>query len=144
MKLGGLLSKQLRAIEGVRSAPVTEGSEHAYWSYPIGIEQWTAQAFADALTAEGVPAGAGYIGNPIFVCAECCAGKTTYGDSHFPFDGPFSDRTIEYDTALCPKAQRALDHMVTVPIHENFSEEDVGDMASAVAKVARLLAGESS
>ena len=143
MELGSLLSELIKRIDGIRSAPVTEGSEHSYWLYPIHVEKWHAQQFAAALTAEGVPAGAGYIGRPIFACAECCAAKVTYGDSHFPFDSAYNDRKIAYDENLCPRAQRALDHFVNVAVNENFSDEDVRDIARAIGKVARLLEGSS-
>ena len=139
MQLGNLFTELIKDVEGVGPAPVTAGSEHAYWTYPIWVEKWRAEDFADALTAEGVPASAGYIGKPIFVCAECCASKVTYGDSHFPFDSPYNDRKIEYDERLCPRAQDALDHFVNTRIHEDFSEQDVRDVAKAVAKVARLI-----
>lgn len=139
MKLGRLLTGALQDIPGLEPAPETEGSEHSYWSYPVRVLDWQAATFAQALSAEGVPAGAGYIGNPIFVCAECCASKVTYGDSHFPFGSPYTDTDIEYDAGLCPRAQQALDHMVNLGLHEGYTESDIQDMADAVAKVARLL-----
>ena len=139
MSLGRQLTAALQDVPGLLPAPVTDGSEHSYWSYPIRVVDWQAATFARALSAEGVPAGAAYIGNPIFVCAECCASKITYGDSQFPFGSPYTDRDIEYDASLCPTAQDALDHMVTVGLHEGYSESDVRDMAEAIAKVARLL-----
>ena len=139
MKLGNLLTELISDIDGLRGAPVTEGSEHSYWSYPIWLEKWTPDEFAKALVAEGIGASAGYIGRPIYSCAECCASKETYGDSHFPFDSPYSDRKIEYDENLCPETERALAHMINVGLHENYSEDDIRDTAEAVRKVATLL-----
>ena len=139
MQLGHRLTELLSDIDGIRPAPVTEGSEHSYWNYPVWVEKWDPREFAGALSAEGVGAGAGYIGKPIYICAECCASKVTYGDSHFPFDSPYTDRKIEYDENLCPQTQRALDHMINMGLNENYSEDDVRDMAAAVHKVATLL-----
>ena len=139
IELGGLLTELLGDVDGIRPAPVTEGSEHAYWGYPIWVENWDPTAFAQALSTEGVGASAGYIGKAIYVCAECCAAKVTYGDSHFPFDSPYTDRQITYDESLCPETQRALDHMVNVGVNENYAEDDVRDIATAVRKVASLL-----
>ena len=139
MQLGNLLTELLDGVDGIRPAPITEGSEHSYWLYPLRVETWEAGEFAAALSAEGVGAGAGYIGRPIYACAGCCASKETYGDSHFPFDSPYTDRRIEYDESLCPETERALAHMVTIGLNENYSEEDIGDVAAAVRKVASLL-----
>jgi len=139
IRLGALLSERLSATDGIRPAPVTEGSEHSCWLYPIWVERWEPVPFAEALSAEGVPAGHGYIGKPIFLCAGCCHAKDTYGDSHFPFDSPYNDRQIEYDESLCPETQRALDHTVTTPINENYTGQDIEDVAAAVEKVATLL-----
>ena len=139
MELGTRLTSQLNGVEGLRPAPITEGSEHAYWGYPIWVEKWDPNAFAEAMTAEGVRASVGYIGKPIYVCAECCASKVTYGDSQFPFNSPYSDLQIEYDENLCPQTQIALDHMVNVVLNENYAESDIDDMATAVTKVAAQL-----
>ena len=139
MVLGKRLTEKISGIDGLKPAPVTEGSEHSHWGYPIRVDGWDASVFAEALTAEGVRAGVGYIGKPIYVCAECCAAKDTYGDSHFPFDSPYSDRQIQYDEHLCPKTQEALDHMVNVVLNECYADSDIDDMGTAVCKVAALL-----
>jgi len=139
MALGARLTQAIAGVKGLLPAPVTEGSEHSYWGYALGVDDWAATEFAAALSAEGVPAGAGYIGKPIFMCAECCATKETYGDSHFPFDSPYSDRRIEYDEKLCPRTVEALNHMVRLSLHEDFTEADIDDTAAAILKVARLL-----
>jgi len=139
MELGGLLSDLLGEIGGVRPAPVTPGSEHSYWLYPLGLDEFDSKAFAEALCAEGVPSMAGYIGRPIFMCAEACVAKKTYGASGFPFESPYTERKIEYTEQMCPNVYRVLRRMTTVGLHENYKEADVRDIARAVEKVARLL-----
>ena len=49
---------------------MTPGGRHTYWFYPLSVDAWEAVEFAKALTAEGVGAGAGYIGQPIYLCME--------------------------------------------------------------------------
>jgi dTDP-4-amino-4,6-dideoxygalactose transaminase len=140
--LGDLLTQQIAGLAGVEGAPVTPGGEHTYWLYPLRVTRWTPQRFAEALTAEGVPAGAGYIGKPIFLCAEALAQKRTFGDSQFPFSALPPDRQVDYSEAACPRAQDALDHMVTLSLNENYTEADIADMANAIEKVASLLTSD--
>ena len=139
MELGNYLSELVRDIPGVTPAPVTPGSEHSYWLYPLRIDGWPVARFAEALTQEGVSAGAGYIGEPIFLCMEALAAKKTFGNSTYPFDGSHGGRQIEYTRGMCPRTEEALQHMVTLSLNENYTREDIADMAGAVRKVAELL-----
>lgn len=137
--LGDMLSRLIGGVGGITPAPVTPGGEHTYWSYPLRVDSVPAPDFARALTAEGVPAGAGYIQKPIYMCAEALANKVTFGSSHVPFIPAFTDRQIEYGPGLCPRTEEALEHMVTLSLNENYRDEDIHDMARAVRKVARGL-----
>jgi hypothetical protein len=139
MALGQRLNDLIADVKGVSPAPVTPGSEHSYWGYALGIHDWDAKTFSDALTAEGVVASPGYIGRPIFMCAECCAAKKTYGDSRFPYDSPYTDRKIEYTEDMCPNVSRSLAHMTRLYFHEDYEFPDIEDMARGIEKVARLL-----
>ncbi|OGG45929.1 MAG: hypothetical protein A3F84_17000 [Candidatus Handelsmanbacteria bacterium RIFCSPLOWO2_12_FULL_64_10] len=138
-ELGDLLSASIQGSPGVEPPPVTPGGKHTYWSYPLRITEGTADAFAQALRAEGVSAGAHYIGEPIFMCMEALAEKVTFGDSHHPLDGCHGGRQIEYGRGLCPRTEEALRRMVTLGIHEHMSREDILDMAGAIRKVAEGL-----
>lgn len=137
--LGRKLTELLDGVEGVLPAVITEGSEHSGWGYPIWVEDWELNKFAEALAAEGVPGWAGYIGKPIFVCCAACKVKKTYGDSGFPFESPYTEREIEYAEDLCPKACEALKHMLKLYFDESYGEEDIEDIARGIRKVARLL-----
>jgi len=137
--LGDRLTALLRDVDGVHPAPVTEGGMHTYWLYPLRVTKTTAEDFAKALTAEGVPAGAGYIGKPIYLCTEALTAKKTYGTSHCPFDCPHTDRQIEYTEGMCPVTEEALKRMVTFSFNENYTEEDIADIAEAIRKVAEGL-----
>ena len=74
------------------------------------------------------------------MCAECCASKKTYGDSGFPFDSPYASRKLSYDAAMCPRTVEALKSLVVLPINENYSEDDLRDIAVAVARAAKATA----
>lgn len=144
MALGTHLTGLISGIPGVGPAPVTPGSEHSYWTYPLRIEAWPVAAFAEALTREGVAAGAGYIGEPIFLCMEALAAKKTFGRSGHPLDGCHGGRKIEYTRGMCPRTEEALRHMVNIWFNENYSTKDIEDVAGAIRKVAELLPRSAS
>ena len=141
MAAGNRLTELLADVEGVRPAATTPGSEHSFWTYPLRTGKMDGVVFGEALREEGVSNMPGYIGKPIYMCSEALTIKKTYGDSHFPFDSPYTDRKIDYGEGMCPRTDEGLRHMVTVGLNENFSEEDLQDVAGAIGKVARGLAG---
>ena len=138
-ELGGLLTASIQGAPGIEPAPVTDGGKHSYWLYPLRVTQGTADEFAEALGAEGVPASAHYIGLPIFLCMEALANKVTFGQSGHPLDGCHGGRTIDYTEGMCPRTEEALDHLVALGIHENMTREDIRDIAGAVRKVSEGL-----
>jgi dTDP-4-amino-4,6-dideoxygalactose transaminase len=139
MALGDYLNRLLADVKNVKTPPRSPDVEHSYWLYPLRLLEHNAERFAEALQAEGIPAGAGYIGKPIYLCASSLRDKKTLGRSHWPFDVPGS-RQIEYTEGMCPRTEEFLNHMLTLPLHEHMSERDMDDYAEAIGKVARLLA----
>ncbi len=135
-KLGDHLSELIGDIEGIKPAPKTPGGEHSYWLYPLRVEKWSAADFAKALSAEGIGAGAGYIGKPIFLCAESLYSKKVYGSSGCPFDCKYTTGVYDYNEDTCPHTVEVLNHMVTFGLNENYSESDIDDIAKAIRKVA--------
>jgi len=139
-ELGSLLTRRIAGVKGIRPAPLTPGGKHSYWLYALGMESFDALEFAKALSAEGVPAGAGYIGDPIYLCLAPLMDRRTFGRSAWPLEGAGGHAPVEYRRGLCPRTEEALRRMVTLGIHEGYSEADVEDMAAAIAKVASGLA----
>jgi dTDP-4-amino-4,6-dideoxygalactose transaminase len=140
-ELGDRLTAAIRSAPGLRPQRVLPGAEHSYWQYGLTVNAaapFTPAAFAEALRAEGVPCGAGYIGKPIFECAQCCWQRTTFGTSGLPYTLP-GVRDIRYDESTCPGAREALNRMVVWGVHEAMLPEDIDDMAAAVLKVAHGL-----
>ncbi|NCO34697.1 MAG: hypothetical protein AUJ92_11435 [Armatimonadetes bacterium CG2_30_59_28] len=138
-RLGSLLTCSLQGVPGIEPAPVTEGGKHSYWAYPLRILDWPARCFAESLSAEGIPANPGYIGEPIFLCMEALASRTTFGNSHHPLDGCHGGRVPEYSKGMCPQTEEELSRLVVIGISESMSEEDIRDMAGAIRKVAARL-----
>jgi dTDP-4-amino-4,6-dideoxygalactose transaminase len=135
---GDLLTSLLADAPGVHPQKVIEGGRHTYWQYGLRVDDEVATAadFAAALRAEGIPAGAGYIGKPIFLCQEALRTQRIYGDSRFPFDHPNARPGIEYREGLCPVTEDVLNHLVTTSVTEFMTEEDIHDIGRAIRKVA--------
>ncbi|MFP4056537.1 MAG: DegT/DnrJ/EryC1/StrS family aminotransferase [Candidatus Brocadiia bacterium] len=139
-ELGERLSERVRGAPGVVPAPVTEGAWATYWHYGLRVVGGDAGRFAAALGAEGVHASRGYIGKPIYACMAPLTGGPTFGSSRHPLDGCHGARRLDYGEETCPRAQRVLDQMVVLGLHEHLGDGDVEDMAAGVRKVAEGLA----
>jgi hypothetical protein len=92
--------------------------------------------FVKALQAEGIPAAWGYTITPIYTCADALADKKTFGKTSYPFDSPYYGGSIEYKPGLCPVAERELLETGTLRFYENWSDNDIRDVARAFRKVA--------
>ncbi|MBM4084570.1 MAG: DegT/DnrJ/EryC1/StrS family aminotransferase [Planctomycetes bacterium] len=140
-KLGDLLTSLLKDAPGVHPQKVLPGAKHSYWSYGMTVDErlGSPDEFAQAVRAEGVSAGAHYIGLPIFLCAEALSQKKTYGASECPFSCPHARPGIEYTPGQCPVCERVLNRMITTGISEFWSEDDIRDMGKAFVKVAKAL-----
>jgi len=91
---------------------------------------------ARAVRAEGIGCSYQYIGKPIFLY-EALRQKRIYGNSTFPFSLQDPAHAVRYEPGECPNCEAALNEMLTVPLHEDFTEQEVRDIAAAFEKVLR-------
>jgi dTDP-4-amino-4,6-dideoxygalactose transaminase len=139
-RAGHLLESLLADLTGL-SLPTLPGgseSESVYWLFPIDVDTEllgvSVAEFAAAVQAEGIPASPGYV-VPMYLTPALSEGKT-YGDSHFPFDSPYTTRSYkDFVPGLCPVAESMATRMLTLPINEKFTDDDVRDIADGFAKV---------
>lgn len=123
------------AIGGLRGLRIEASPGAAFWLYPIVADPdvLSGRRFAELLVAEGIPAAAGYLQRPIYrtpVFAE----HRTYGASGFPI----AER--DYPTGLCPNAEQLIENtLVVLQWNENYTDDDVDDIAAAILKVHRHL-----
>jgi dTDP-4-amino-4,6-dideoxygalactose transaminase len=144
-----LLESLLEGLPGL-SVPVLPGgeeSESVYWLFPLNVDTERigvpVSELAAAIQAEGIPASAGYV-TPMYLTPALAEGKT-YGDSHFPFDSPYTTRSYKaHVPGLCPVAESMATRMMTLPINENFTDDDVRDIATGIAKVVRALTAKTT
>ncbi|MGD9519242.1 MAG: DegT/DnrJ/EryC1/StrS family aminotransferase, partial [Armatimonadota bacterium] len=142
-ELGDLLVHILGTVPGVYPPRRFEDREHSYWSFPLRVDSEvlgvTPARFAELLQAEGIPAGGNWIGKPLYLF-ESLAEQITYGSSHCPFTCFKRDGApVEYREGLCPRAELALKQLVTIPLHEGWTEAEVRDTAAAIHKVVEAL-----
>ena len=139
---GSRLTELLAGTPGLAPQRPTPGGEISYWLYGLAVAAdapYTAQQFAEAAQAEGLPCGAGYIGKPIFLCAEACAAHRTFGTSQLPFTLP-GVAPVEYTEETCPRTGELLPRLLTLPMSEFYTDQDIESTARALRKVAEGLA----
>jgi perosamine synthetase len=133
------LAKAMEDLETVSFMKVPEKAESSYWfchfrldlkALRVGVDR-----FAEALRKEGIPAGARYIGSPIYEW-PFLANRATFGRSQHPWTCSFYGKEIHYEGS-CPKAKEALDRIITLTIHEGCTESEVDDTIHAFEKVER-------
>lgn len=135
-KFGNMLTELIKDVPGIIPCPVTPGGEHSYWLYAFKIINYDAQYFVKALQAEGIPCSWGYTVKPLYLCTDALAKKKTFGSSKYPF---ILNNDIEYKEGLCPVAEEELQKICTLRFYENWSEDDIRDVADAIKKVAEGL-----
>ncbi len=137
-EIGDRITKAISGLKGIYPPKVHQGNKSSYWFYMMRIDKnearVDAETFAEALTAEGIPASHGYIPTcvyeyPLFV------EKNAYPPTHAPFDSKYYGREISYHKGLCPVAEQILETAVKFSINEFYSDSDVEDIIAAIRKV---------
>jgi perosamine synthetase len=130
--LGEHMTNLLKEVDGVRVAPVTSGATHSFWLYPMRVDGVDAQSLAQEMRKEKIDVETGYIGKPIYLCAESLTAKRTYGDSQWPFtcNGAI---TYEYKEGLCPRAEELLQDLICIFIDESWTKQEVERVATIVS-----------
>ena len=132
------LTALLKEVRGIYPQRVAPGAQSVYWSYFARAEPEEAGASAEdiaaAVRAEGIPCGYQYIGKPIFLY-EAIRRKRIYGESDFPFNLQPPSHVQEFVEGECPNCERFLNQLLNVPIHEDYTDKEVEDIALAFRKV---------
>jgi dTDP-4-amino-4,6-dideoxygalactose transaminase len=144
-KAGGWLAQQLQDLPGVVPPPMPdEEYDHGYWGFPLRVIEDELGAsrddFREALVAEGIKSDI-WIGKPLYLY-DALAQQITMGDSNWPFRGTGREDVPPYAPGLCPNAEKVFTELCNVVrIHEQTSESELRDVATAIRKVARELKG---
>lgn len=138
-ELGDMLSGKLSGIPGLLPPPDSATSGNVYWLYAIRVREeefgMSRKRFIEALNAEGIPGFALFDDKPLHL-REMLLEQRTFGKSHHPFDCACASRRVKYAPGLCPNAEQSVKELVTVGLHEFWSEREVEDTAAAIQKIA--------
>ena len=137
-EMGDRICAAIKDFEGLAVPGVSEGGQHTYWFLPLLVDQkklgLTTDALAQALGAEGAPAGAHYIGQPIFMY-DLLRQKKIYGDSNFPFSLQAEGQGVRYEAGECPQTEAILNDLLMVSLNERMTDQDVTDIIACFEKV---------
>ena len=91
--------------------------------------------FVKALGAEGIPAAVAYRHIPSE--ATWFKERKVFGNSDYPWGLPDykGDRNATFP---CPNAVEAAESHFTMPIHENYGEQEVADIVAGLEKVEQV------
>ncbi len=129
-KLPGVLEARRRtavrliaALEGVPGIRLPRPEGHAWWLFPLVLPDGKASALAEHLRAAGIPARAGYLGEPLNR-APVWNGPI-YGSSPYPLEG--------YAPDACPEAERLVaETLLVIDWNEHYTDEHVELVAERV------------
>lgn len=95
----------------------------------------TAIKFADALRAEGVPAGRVYGGRPVYANPAVLNRKTAWSRG-CPFNCTEHPTTRTYHMGMCARSEELLGRSLSIGIGPRMTDADADDIVTAVRKVA--------
>jgi len=128
------LTKRLNSVPGLMTPVVREGCDHVYYVYPLIVDEvrlgLPRDLFAEAVKAEGIPLGVGYV-KPLYF-------SPLYQNRRAPAFEHYRG-TASYAPGICPVAEEL--HTKTLVLIADCrppaTEEDMDDIVKAIDKVLR-------
>lgn len=134
------LSSKLRGLPGLIPPAVRNDVRHGYYVYPMKydaeITGVSRARFAEALRAEGIPCGTGYV-RPLYL-EPVYQKRIGYGRKGFPFTCEKNPTSVSYARGICPVCERMhFEQLLSLGVcHANITSKDLEDVVSAFEKVA--------
>lgn len=132
IRLADYLAEGLKGVDGLKMPVVYPNNKHVYYVFAmkydesvIGIPR---NRFVEALNAEGIPFGAGYI-RPLYMS------PIYHENKHFIYR--HYKGKASYDEGLCPVAERChfKELIMTLLTRPQATENDMDDIIHAVHKI---------
>jgi dTDP-4-amino-4,6-dideoxygalactose transaminase len=140
---GRILNECLADVPGVLPPRVDAADRWTCWFYMLRVEEAVlgcdSNKFVEALSAEGVPCGAGYLAAPlyrypIFLNENFFAGRWPVKELGLT--------QMDYNSVCCPETEAILTSCVTIATHEGRDADWARAVGAAVRKVANYFASE--
>lgn len=136
--VGEKICRAVADLPGLEIPQVSEGGRHTYWFCPLLVNQdelgVSTDKIAAAISSEGIPCGAHYIGKPIFMY-DLLRQKRVYGNSNYPFCLQEPGHEVRYEAGECPNTEKILADMLQLSINEKYTEEDADNIIEVIQKV---------
>lgn len=131
IRLSDYLTAKINLTKGLKHVKL-DGVKHVYYAYAFSFDEneigISRNKFCDALRAEGIPCGAGYVKplylNPLYSEKRAFAFKNYTG-------------TAKYEKGICPIAERLYEKelIVTQVCRPPAKIEDVDDIVASINKI---------
>ncbi len=122
----------IAGLPGILLPVPTQGCDPSWWFFMVRVNPEklgaSADEFAEAMSAEGVPCSAHYTGVPIYE-------YPIFRDHSAFARGSHAYQTRQYQHGLCPEAERILDTCVILSVNEAYTDDDLADTVEAFRKV---------
>ena len=140
---GDALVKGISGIPGLYPHKVLADCESSYWFFMLRVNEEelgvSRKEFVEALNAEGINIGAGYIPSCVYQY-DMFKNRTAYpGGSHYPFGEEY-----HYCDGDCPVAEEILATCCVIPVKEYYTQQDLNDVITAVRKVCAYYAAKKA
>ena len=132
IKLANYLTDKLQEFEGLITPRVYDDNKHVYYIYALEYDEGKIgiprNKFVEAINAEGIPFGAGYI-KPLYF-------SPIYHENK-PYIYKHYTGSASYEPGTCPVAERCHFNtlIMTLITRPPATEQDMDDIVKAVAKI---------
>ena len=128
------LTAKLTGVPGIVTPWTAAGSKHTYWKYCLRVGSHEVPGGAVALARElkkwQISCTPRYIQKPAFMC-QIFREQRTFGNSRFPFTLA-RPAALDYDPTSFPLTLAALESVLVLPWNENYRDEHVDYIATAI------------
>jgi len=136
------LTRMLKGVPGIITPPVADGDLHTYWKYCLRVDPDVVEGGSPGLGRElkelGIPSAPRYIQKPAFEC-EIFQKQRTFGNSRFPFTLARPE-AVNYDRTRFPGVYSGLERILVLPWNENYTDEHVRHIGTAIKDAVKRLA----
>lgn len=132
------IAEGCRTLASVRFITDPPGCQNVFWfiCFHLDLDKLSVDrvTFVKALSAEGIPASAGYANGAMPTDMPWYTNRTVFGTSGYPWASPSyqGDATRQYPT---PNIRATEAGMCQLGIHENLGQQEVSDIITAFKKV---------